>query len=71
MLIQIAEFRPDEWLSPDVRMAPGKKWEVIPTSLDIELKVAHPGGGKMSISLTKKEAANLMNDLRRVLDAST
>lgn len=71
VLIQIAEFKPDEWLSPDVRLEPGRKWKVTRQTPEIELQVAHPGGGKVALTLTKEEASSLIADLKKAMDASS
>lgn len=67
VLIQIAEFTPDDWLSPTVRMPLARKWSVEKGDSGVTLTVAHPGGGKARIELSKDEAAGLMNDLKDAL----
>ena len=67
MLIQIAEFTADDWLSPQVRMQQGRKWSVERSGSGVTLAVAHPGGGKARIELSRDEAAGLMNDLKDAL----
>jgi methylmalonyl-CoA/ethylmalonyl-CoA epimerase len=67
VLIQIAEFTADDWLSPQVRMQQGRKWSVERSGSGVTLAVAHPGGGKARIELSRDEAAGLMNDLKDAL----
>ena len=67
VLVQIAEFEPDDWLAPEVRMPPGRKWIVSKSGAGVTLAMKHPGGGKVEIELSRDEAAGLMDDLGRAL----
>ncbi|MDM8539110.1 VOC family protein [Desulfobacterales bacterium HSG17] len=63
VLIQIAEFQPDEWLNPSLVFSAGKKWSVEKNKDRTDLTFAHPGGGKVKIELTKEEIKRLIDDL--------
>ena len=65
VLIQIAEFHPDDWIDPSLVLPKEKKWEVIKEEKGCTLRVAHPGGGKVSVELTKAEVKQLINDLSK------
>lgn len=67
VLIQIAEFEADDWLSPKVKMPKGRRWTVEKDGSKIRLAFAHPGGGKVRIELSKDEAAGLIDDLKSVI----
>jgi methylmalonyl-CoA/ethylmalonyl-CoA epimerase len=67
VLIQLAEFNADDWISPSVRMARGARWLVEKSEKGTTLKLAHPGGGKVSIDLDRDEVKMLLNDLKESL----
>ena len=63
ILIQVAEFHPTDWLSPQVKMPRNVKWQVQPTEEGVQVELAHPGGGKINLNLTKAEAQRLAQEL--------
>ena len=63
VLIQIAEFHPTDWLSAQVKLKGPKPWRVEKTEGGVELELAHPGGGKMKLKLTRDEARQLAEEL--------
>jgi len=65
VLIQVAEFRPDDFLDDRVKLPAGKKWSVHKDHRGIRLALAHPGGGTCEVRLTDAEAAMLMEDLKQ------
>jgi len=65
VLIQIAEFRADDWISETVKFPAGKKWEVRRTGEGVAITIAHPGGGKATIALDRNEADRLADDIRK------
>lgn len=67
VLIQIAEFRPDDWLSPSVRMQGGAKVAIEKDAAGIRLTLAHPGGGTAEVTLSEGEARALLDDLAAAL----
>jgi methylmalonyl-CoA/ethylmalonyl-CoA epimerase len=67
VLIQLAEFNADDWISPSVRMARGARWLVEKSEKGTTLQLAHPGGGKVSIDLDRDEVKMLLNDLKKSL----
>jgi methylmalonyl-CoA/ethylmalonyl-CoA epimerase len=67
VLIQIAQFEPDDWLSPQVRMPMGKRWSIEKSGSGLNLTMAHPGGGKVVFELSPDEAAQLAEDLKKAL----
>lgn len=64
VLIQIAEFTSDDWLSPGVKMPAGKTWEVESNGSGVRLTLSHPGGGKVKIDLSAEEAERLSEALK-------
>ncbi len=67
VLIQIAEFRPDDWLSPREKMPGGKRWSLKKNGSGADLTFAHPGGGTVSIKLSAQEVERLMDDLKNTI----
>ena len=63
VLIQIAEFNPDDWLDESVKFPRGKKWSVKKGEKGCTLTFAHPGGGKVKLGLTHGEINDLISDL--------
>jgi methylmalonyl-CoA/ethylmalonyl-CoA epimerase len=63
VLIQIAEFSPDDWLSKAVKLDEGRRWRVESNADTLSLCFSHPGGGHVRIELTREEAKDLIADL--------
>ena len=63
VLIQIAQFNPEEFLVEPLRFPPDVKWEINPASDGVTLTTAHPGGGKSKLELTKEEAKKLAEEI--------
>lgn len=63
VLIQIAQFNPDDWLNDAVKFPADKKWTVEKNEAGCCLTISHPGGGKASLQLTQAEMEQLKNDL--------
>ena len=68
VLIQIAEFKPDDWISDSVKFPAGKKWELDRTDKGVCVTFAHPGGGKFSTELERDEIKQLMKGLEEILE---
>jgi methylmalonyl-CoA/ethylmalonyl-CoA epimerase len=68
VLIQIAEFHPNDWLSDTVKPSVNHPWEIKKRDARIHLDLAHPGGGKVGIDLTREETQKLIEDLRRAIE---
>jgi methylmalonyl-CoA/ethylmalonyl-CoA epimerase len=68
VLIQIAEFHPNDWLSDAVRPSTNQPWEIEKTAEGIHLDLAHPGGGKAGLDLTPQEAQKLIDNLQHALE---
>ena len=66
VLIQIAEFEADDWLGDAVKFPKGQKWSVEGTETGCVLTLANPGGGKMTMPLTREELGELIRDLEKV-----
>lgn len=67
VLIQIAEFRADDWLADRVKFPEGTLWQVEKTKTGATLTIAHPGGGKASLELDTGELRQLAAELEKVL----
>jgi methylmalonyl-CoA/ethylmalonyl-CoA epimerase len=63
VLIQIAEFEANDWLSEKVKFPAGTRWQVQKTESGASLSFAHPGGGKVSLDLDSAELKQLMTSL--------
>lgn len=63
VLIQIAEFQADHWLAPSLHLKQGKKWELTSGADGVGIKFAHPGGGTVTLDLTRDEVRQLMDEL--------
>ena len=63
LLIQIAEFHPENWLSEQVKIPGDRTWSVQQTGEGVQIELAHPGGGKMKLDLTREEARRLAQEL--------
>ncbi|MDH7554226.1 MAG: VOC family protein [Spirochaetota bacterium] len=68
VLIQIAEFNADDWLSPEVKMPDGQ-YKIEVNEGKILLTLPHPGGGTATIQLTKEQAKNLAQSLLSYTEA--
>jgi methylmalonyl-CoA/ethylmalonyl-CoA epimerase len=60
VLIQIAEFKADDWLSEKVKLAAEMRWLVEKTKKGATLTFSHPGGGKVSLDLDYGELKKLV-----------
>ena len=65
ILLQIAEFRADDWIDSSWKMPEGKKWAIQKDNKEFNLTLAHPGGGKVEIKLRKEEIEAFINDLKK------
>jgi methylmalonyl-CoA/ethylmalonyl-CoA epimerase len=65
VLIQIAEFHAPDWLSDEVKLPKGKRWEIEKKNDGISLNFAHPGGGQVRLELTQDEVNTLIVDLEK------
>ena len=64
VLIQIAEFNPNDWLSDDVKLNKDEKFQIMKNDKGCSLILSHPGGGKTTLDLTKKEMETLRDALK-------
>ena len=67
VLLQIAEFKASDWLSPSYSMPEDKKWSIERNNKKYNLTFAHPGGGKVKLSLDREEINKLIEDLNKIL----
>lgn len=67
VLIQIAEFRAEEWLSDSVKIPGGRRWCIEKTADGALLHLSHPGGGQARVQLTREEVKKLASDLEDIL----
>lgn len=67
VLIQIAQFNPDDWIAQSVKFPSGVRWSVEKSKKGALLSLAHPGGGKVSIELGKNEIKDLIDDMEKML----
>ena len=66
VLIQIAEFSPDDWLDKSLVFPEGQKWAVMKNNEGCTLNLSHPGGGKVKLELNRSEIKNLIRDLKKL-----
>lgn len=67
VLIQIAQFESDDWLSDQVKFPAGTRWQVEKTQTGATLTFAHPGGGKVALELDHKALQQLTTALENAL----
>ena len=67
VLLQIAEFRSDDWLSEQVKFPSGTMWQIRDSENGSTLTFAHPGGGKVSIKMDRDELTRLRDELEKTL----
>ncbi len=67
VLIQIAEFNAPDWLNQEVNLKGEKRWGIKKTDGGIRIDLAHPGGGRLALDLTRDEVSDLIVDLQRNL----
>ncbi|MBF0100092.1 MAG: VOC family protein [Desulfobacterales bacterium] len=67
VLIQIAEFHPNDWLNSCVQLKKGQKWSFEKQGDGYILHFSHPGGGKMTLNLSSQEVNQLLDDLKEII----
>ncbi len=67
VLVQIAEFRADDWMVPAAKMPEGQRWALEKTASGASLSLAHPGGGKVTLDFTREELLALSETLQEAL----
>ena len=68
VLLQIAEFKASDWLSPSYGLPDDEKWTIGRNNNIFNLTFSHPGGGKVKLSLDREEIIKLIGDLNTLLD---
>lgn len=68
VLLQIAEFVPDDWIAPSNKMPEGQKWALSKKNKNYLLTFKHPGGGKVLFNLDKEEIKELIHDLKKIVE---
>lgn len=63
VLIQIAEFIPDDWLADSVKLPKGRRWSVDRKGDSVRISISHPGGGTATVELSPEEAKRLAAEL--------
>lgn len=63
VLIQLAQFKPDDWLPRSCCFAGDEKTAVEKISGGVRLSVKNPGGGIVKIDLSKEEVSDLIQKL--------
>lgn len=67
VLLQIAEFKADDWLSEKVKLPPQTRWQIEKTETGATLMFSHPGGGKVAVELDPGELKHLIAELKRLI----
>ncbi|MBU2548438.1 MAG: VOC family protein [Proteobacteria bacterium] len=68
VLIQVAEFQPEDYLADEVRFPKnGPRWSVEKSDGGCELTISHPGGGKAAMDLNREEIERLIQDLQEAV----
>lgn len=68
VLIQVAEFNPEDWIAESEKMPREKRFSVSRNGNGCTVTFSHPGGGKASISLDASEARQLAADIGEALE---
>ncbi|MDR2019052.1 MAG: VOC family protein [Syntrophobacterales bacterium] len=63
VLIQIAEFTPDDFIADELKVPGGARWTVEKTSNGATLTFTHPGGGTVRFNMSRDELKALAEDL--------
>jgi len=63
VLIQIAQFTPDDFIADELKVPQGARWTVRKDRKGVTLTLAHPGGGTVRLDLSREEAEALARDL--------
>lgn len=69
VLVQIAEFDPGDWTAENAKMPAGRRWAIERGGGGFRLVLAHPGGGKAAVSLSKEEVNDLIQSLQAAVNA--
>jgi len=67
VLIQIAQFEADDWISDEVKFPAGIKWQIEKSSDGADLIFAHQGGGKAALKLNRRELRRLAEAIDQAL----
>ena len=68
VLLQIAEFRPNDWIASSNKFPEGQKWAFSKEDVNFSLTFSHPGGGKVLFNLDKEEIKELIHDLNNLVE---
>ncbi len=68
VLIQIAEFNPNDWIAPSEKMLDDAPFAITCSGDSVSIKFAHPGGGSALIQISRDKAEELMKGLKKILD---
>lgn len=68
LLIQLAEFRPDDFLADQARLAGDAPWRLEKTAEGGRLSLRHPGGGTAATDLSREDIRRLARDLNDLLE---
>jgi methylmalonyl-CoA/ethylmalonyl-CoA epimerase len=66
-LIQIAEFRPNDWIADEAKLSEDRKWEIEKTPHGGSISFSHPGGGKVKLDFSREELQRLSDAIRNAL----
>ncbi len=66
ILIQIAEFAPNDYLDTSMKFDENRSWSLEKSEEGCRMSLAHPGGGKVDLELTKEEIKKLIADLEKM-----
>ena len=64
VLIQIAEFRSDDWIADEVKLPPDRRWHIDKTDDGATVSFAHPGGGKVTLEFAREELQELARGIQ-------
>ncbi|HOP62584.1 MAG TPA: VOC family protein [Spirochaetota bacterium] len=70
VLIQLAEFCPEEWIDESQNIPGGEKYSIDRDRDSIKFSVSHPGGGKVDMRLTESEAEELIEKLKAAVKSN-
>jgi len=70
VLIQIAEFNPEDWIAPSEAFDRQRKYSVKKINDGCSVIIPHPGGGKVALELSRTETMSLIEELNNCLHKS-
>ena len=66
VLIQFAEFNPQEWINESESVQGNKVWQIKASGSRAQLSIRHPGGGRVDTDFSSEELDILIAELKKI-----